>query len=68
MIGAPLAGVLIGAEGTFGLAGWRFMFLGVGLPAIVVGVIAWFYLPNRPADAKWLTPAEQEWLTAAAGD
>ena len=64
VIGAPLASILIGAEGTLGLAGWRFMFLGVGLPAIVVGVVAWFYLPNRPADAKWLTPAEQEWLTA----
>ena len=39
------------------------MFLGLGLPAIIVGIIAWFYLPNRPEDAKWLTPAEQKWLT-----
>jgi MFS family permease len=64
VIGAPLASALIGAEGVFGLAGWRFMFLSVGVPAIIVGIIAWFYLPNRPADAKWLTPAEQSWLTA----
>ena len=39
------------------------MFMGVAIPAVVVGVIAWFYLPDRPADAKWLTPEEQAWLT-----
>ena len=64
VIGAPLAGWLISQDGEFlGLAGWRFMFLGVGLPAIVVGVIAWFYLADSPAKAKWLTPAEAAWLT-----
>ncbi|GAA2160810.1 MFS transporter [Glycomyces rutgersensis] len=66
VIGAPLAGWLIGQHGVFfGLEGWRFMFMGVALPAIVVGVIAWFYLKDKPADAKWLTPAEQAWLTDA---
>lgn len=66
VIGAPLAGLLIQQDGVFlGLEGWRFMFLGVAIPAIVVGIIAWFYLKDRPADAKWLTPAEQEWLTGA---
>ncbi|APU16018.1 nitrate/nitrite transporter [Actinoalloteichus fjordicus] len=64
VIGAPLAGVLIQQDGTFfGLEGWRFMFFAVALPAIIVGVIAWFYLADRPADAKWLTKAEQTWLT-----
>ncbi|GLY06852.1 MFS transporter [Actinoplanes sp. NBRC 101535] len=64
VIGAPLAGWLMTHDGLFfGLDGWRFMFLGVGLPAIVVGVIAWFYLADSPKQAKWLTPAEQEWLT-----
>ena len=66
VIGAPLAGLLIQQDGVFfGLEGWRFMFLGVAIPAIVVGIIAWFYLKDRPADAKWLTPAEQVWLTDA---
>jgi predicted MFS family arabinose efflux permease len=41
------------------------MFLAVAVPAVVVGVIAWFYLPDRPADAKWLTAEEAEWLTTA---
>jgi MFS family permease len=66
VIGAPLAGLLIQQHGVFfGLAGWRFMFLGVAIPAIVIGVIAWFYLKDRPADAKWLTAEEKTWLTTA---
>jgi MFS family permease len=66
VIGAPLAGWLISHDGFFfGLEGWRFMFLGVSIPAIVVGVIAWFYLKDKPADAKWLTRDEQVWLTDA---
>ncbi|WP_201520635.1 MFS transporter, partial [Klebsiella oxytoca] len=59
VFGAPLAGWLIGRHGLFGLEGWRVMFLFVSLPAIVLGVVAWFYLIDKPADAKWLTPAER---------
>ena len=61
VIGA-LAGWLISQNGVFGLEGWRFMFLGVGLPAIIVGVIAWFYLSDSPAKTKWLNDDEKEWL------
>lgn len=63
VIGAPVAALLIGADGAFGLAGWRIMFFGVAVPAIVVGVIAWFYLTDKPSDAKWLNTSEREWLT-----
>lgn len=65
VIGAPVAAMLIEAHGLFGLEGWRVMFAGVALPAIIVGVIAWFYLADKPADAKWLNEAERNWLTAA---
>lgn len=65
VIGAPLAGLLTQQDGILGLAGWRFMFLGVAIPAIVIGVIAWFYLKDRPADAGWLTDDEKTWLTSA---
>lgn len=63
VIGAPLAGGLIAADGVFGIEGWRFMFLCVGIPAIVVGIVCWFYLKDKPTDAKWLTAEEQVWLT-----
>ena len=66
VIGAPLAGLLIQQEGVFfGLEGWRFMFFGVAIPAIIVGIIAWFYLKDSPRDAKWLTTEERDWLTNA---
>lgn len=63
VIGAPLAAWLMSAHGAFGLEGWRLMFFGVGVPAILVGIIAWFYLADKPADAKWLNDAEKNWLT-----
>lgn len=63
VIGAPFAGWIMGFEGVFGLEGWRFMFLVVSIPAIVIGIIAWFYLTDKPADAAWLTPEERTWLS-----
>ncbi|RDH79714.1 MFS transporter [Mycolicibacterium moriokaense] len=63
VVGAPLAGALISADGVFGLEGWRFMFLCVSVPAILIGIVAWFYLSDKPTDAKWLTAEEKSWLT-----
>jgi nitrate/nitrite transporter NarK len=65
VIGAPVAALLLQQHGLFDLAGWRIMFFGVAVPAIIIGVVAWFYLSDRPADAKWLTQAEKKWLTDA---
>jgi MFS family permease len=65
VIGAPVAALLIQQHGMFDLAGWRIMFFGVAVPAIIIGILAWFYLTDRPADAKWLTQAEKKWLTDA---
>jgi len=62
VIGAPVAALLMQQHGAFDLAGWRIMFFGVAIPAILVGVVAWFYLTDRPAGAKWLTSAEKKWL------
>lgn len=62
-VGTPLAAWLIEAgEGMFGLSGWRFMMIAVGLPAVALGVICWFYLTDRPADADWLPSDERRWL------
>lgn len=66
VIGAPVAGALIDfGEGLlFGLSGWRFMILLTGLPAVVLGVVCWFYLTDRPDDARWLTSEEKQLLLA----
>lgn len=66
MVGAPLSSLLIEhGEGLFGLSGWRTMFLLEGLPAIVLGVVTWFFLTDRPGDATWLSGEERAALTAA---
>jgi len=65
VIGAPLSGILLGMSGVMGLAGWQWMFLLEGLPAVILGVVIFFQLPDKPAEARWLAPAQKEWLQAA---
>jgi MFS family permease len=62
VIGAPVSGWLLNAENPLGMAGWRFMFLAEGVPALLLGVFAACYYPDSPAKAKWLSPQERTWL------
>lgn len=66
VFGAPVSGWLIQAGDAVvnGFAGWRFMYLIEGIPAIVLGVMCWFYLTDRPQQAKWLTDDERAWLVS----
>ena len=57
-----LAGVLLNLQGRMGLAGWQWLFLAEGLPAVILSVVFLAYLPNTPAEAKWLTAEERDWL------
>ncbi len=57
-----LAGTLLGLQGRLGLAGWQWLFLLEGSPAVVVGILILFFLPERPAEARWLSSDEKEWL------
>lgn len=63
VFGAPLAASFIEQHGLSGLAGWRVMFLGVSIPAILIGIVALFWLVDSPRQAKWLTADEKNWLT-----
>lgn len=61
--GATMSSLVIDwGHGVFGLAGWRFMFLVEGLPAIALAFVCWFYLTDRPAQADWLGSSEKHWL------
>jgi MFS transporter, ACS family, tartrate transporter len=62
VIGAPLSGALLELNGAFGLAGWQWLFLVEGLPAILLGGIVLIYLTDRPEVARWLNPVERDWL------
>jgi MFS transporter, ACS family, tartrate transporter len=58
VLGSPLAGWIVGHH-WFGLAGWRCLFVLEGVPAVVLGVAAFFYLTDWPADASWLTTQQR---------
>jgi ACS family tartrate transporter-like MFS transporter len=64
VIGAPLATALIqwGDKLLFDLEGWRFMILATGFPAVVLGIMCYSYLTDRPSQAKWLTDEERNLL------
>jgi MFS transporter, ACS family, tartrate transporter len=63
IIGNPLSGaVLQFMDRVGGMAGWQWVFLLEGIPAVLLGVVTLYYLTDRPAQAKWLTLSERTWL------
>ena len=61
VVGSPISGALLGLHGR-GLAGWQWMFLFEGLPAILLGAVVFWTLTDHPHDAHWLKGEEREWL------
>src|SRR5256885_13045785 len=64
VIGGPISGALLSLDGAGGLAGWQWLFVAEGLPAVVLGLLVLRALPGQPTDARCLTPGEQQALTA----
>lgn len=64
VVGAPMAAGLLALNGTLGLAGWQWLFLVEGIPAVVLGVCVLAWLPDTPEAVNWLTPGERSWLAA----
>ncbi|RPI51484.1 MAG: MFS transporter [Acidobacteria bacterium] len=62
MAGAAIAAALMRID-WLGWNGWRWLLILEGLPTVVFGVVAFFYLTDRPSDARWLPDAERQWIT-----
>lgn len=60
-LASPVAGWIV-AHSFHGLQGWRWLFILEGLPAVVLGGIAYFFLYDRPRQAEWLAPDQREWI------
>lgn len=59
LIGSPISGIILDmSHGTHGLAGWQWLFIIEALPSCILGVILFFFLTDRPAQARWLTAPE----------
>jgi D-galactonate transporter len=62
VIGAPVSGLLLGLDGFMGRKGWQWLFILEAAPALILSVVVFFFLTDRPADATWLEPEERGWL------
>ncbi len=57
-----VAGALLNLHGRLGLAGWQWLFLLEGLPAVAMSAVIFRLLPDRPRDARWLSSEEASWI------
>ncbi|WP_333609972.1 MFS transporter [Pantoea piersonii] len=63
-IGSPISGAILSLDGWFGMRGWHWLFILEGVPAVLLGVAAFFVLSNRPDNAGWLTAEQRNWLSS----
>ena len=63
IVGGPVAAAILDVH-WLGLAGWRWLFLLEGIPAVVLGTATLFVLPDRPRDVGWLRADERDWLVS----
>jgi len=61
VIASPIAGLILG-HSWLSIAGWRWLFILEGMPAVVLGFLAYFYLTDLPAQAMWLALEQRQWI------
>ena len=64
IVGAPISGVILDHIHWLGLSSWRWLLILEGIPAVVGGITTYFLLPSRPAEARFLTPQEANWVAS----
>ncbi|WP_313679535.1 MFS transporter [Pantoea vagans] len=62
-IGSPISGLILSLDGWLGMRGWHWLFILEGIPAVILGIAAFFLLSNRPTDASWLNQEQKAWLS-----
>ncbi len=67
ILGSPIAGWILGHK-WFAVEGWRWLFVLEGMPAVLLGVVAFFFLTDWPAEAAWLAPEQRQWITQNLAD
>jgi ACS family tartrate transporter-like MFS transporter len=67
-LGSPISAALLEMNGVMGLAGWQWMFVLEAIPALILGVVVFFYMTDRPELASWLKDDERAWLVKAMNE
>jgi MFS transporter, ACS family, tartrate transporter len=67
IIGAPVSTWILDNIAWAGIAGWRWLFILEGIPAVLLGIVTWLYLTDRPEAAYWLGDDEKAWLAGELG-
>jgi len=62
-VGAAVGGALLDLDGLAGLRGWQWVFVATGVPALIMAPVVLLFMPQGPAQARWLSPAEKRWLS-----
>src|SRR6516165_5895649 len=62
-LGAPISTALLGLDGLFGLRGWQIMYIAEAIPTVLIGVVTFFLLTDKPEQARFLSGEEKIWLT-----
>ena len=63
ILGAPISGFILEHVHWLSISSWRWLLILEGIPAVVCGVLTYFLLPNRPAEAKFLNQEEKDLIT-----
>ena len=66
-VGAPISTGLMSLDGLFGLKGWQLMYIAEGLPTIILGVLCYFVMTNKPEQATFLTREEKDCTRGPCG-
>ncbi len=61
-LGSPLSAALLEMDGIMGMHGWQWMFILEAVPALILGVVVFFYMTDKPEQATWLKDDERAWL------
>ncbi|KAH8702939.1 MFS transporter-like protein [Phaeosphaeriaceae sp. PMI808] len=54
-------------NGKANLAGWQWLFILTGIPAVLFGIVIWIWMPDYPQDAKFLTEEERAFAICRMG-
>lgn len=65
IFGSLISGAILSLDGFLGVAGWKWLYILEGIPAVLLGVACHFFLSDTPAQARWLSPEEKAWLQSS---